>query len=471
MYIGIISSEFVGYRRDKEVPYEATELISFAKKRSEIKKLLIIDPSLVRIGIQNNRPAITYSTPSYQNEDIDLAQLDCLIVRRTRGYAEQIYDYLLFFNKTNPTLLMFDPVDSYLRPLSKVDGFMRRLGHFNQIDTVILPSTEVKPSDIPVPYPFVVKPTHGYKGIDVELCENRQQFSTYLQGLQEDPELQMGYGLLLQPYKQFDNEFRVVVVGGKGLGCASKKQPDPNIIASNAERGGVFQNSPHRSDVVKLAEECTRISGLSFSGVDVVEIGDQLYILECNRNPQFREFDRACDLQTGAAMIDHVLQCYHKEMERRQMAEVRKPRVFIGSSSEGHEIAEFIQVGLERFVDCKIWDQGLFQLSLGNLENLERSLDDFDFAILVLTPDDLAVKRGVEARSPRDNVLFELGLFMGKLGRDRTFMVYQQGLEMHLPSDLAGISAATFPQRSDADLQAAVGSACTKLKSVILRIE
>ena len=44
------------------------------------------------------------------------------------------------------------------------------------------------------------------------------------------------------------------------------------------------------------------------------------------------------------------------------------------------------------------------------------SLDRFDFAILVLTADDLVASRDVLSTAPRDNVLFELGLFMGGLG-------------------------------------------------------
>jgi hypothetical protein len=142
-----------------------------------------------------------------------------------------------------------------------------------------------------------------------------------------------------------------------------------------------------------------------------------------------------------------------------------KPRVFIGSSAEGLAIAEAVQVLLEYNAECRIWSQGVFGLSKGNLESLVELGDTLDFAILVLTPDDLTTKRERTGNSPRDNVLFELGLFTGKLGRERTFMVYCRDEALELPSDLAGVSGATFGKRSDGDLLAALGAACTRIKS------
>ncbi len=68
----------------------------------------------------------------------------------------------------------------------------------------------------------------------------------------------------------------------------------------------------------------------------------------------------------------------------------------------------------------------------------------FDFAVLVLTPDDMVQSRGTSSLTPRDNVLFELGLFMGGIGRDRTFVVHDRSQAMRMPSDLAGVTTATL---------------------------
>jgi hypothetical protein len=67
----------------------------------------------------------------------------------------------------------------------------------------------------------------------------------------------------------------------------------------------------------------------------------------------------------------------------------------------------------------------------------------------------------------RDNVIFELGLFIGALGREHTFMVYNRETPMELPSDLAGVTPATYGSRSDDNLAAALGVVCTQLKRAI----
>ncbi len=55
--------------------------------------------------------------------------------------------------------------------------------------------------------------------------------------------------------------------------------------------------------------------------------------------------------------------------------------------------------------------------------------------------------------SPRDNVLFELGLFMGALGREHTFIVHCHDEQLDLPSDLAGVAVERFGRRRDSDRQ------------------
>lgn len=121
-----------------------------------------------------------------------------------------------------------------------------------------------------------------------------------------------------------------------------------------------------------------------------------------------------------------------------------KPKLFIGSSEEGLEIARAIEVQLEKDAEVTIWKDGVFGLGRGTLESLEKALCQFDFAVLVLTPDDMILSREVISQSPRDNILLELGMFCGRIGRERTFIVYNRDIDIKLPSDLAGVTTADF---------------------------
>jgi predicted nucleotide-binding protein len=172
--------------------------------------------------------------------------------------------------------------------------------------------------------------------------------------------------------------------------------------------------------------------------------------------------------QSLLKMLGHLRKEFDLQTSGVAMPAVKKkPKVFIGSSTEGLTIAELIQLNLQHNADVDLWSQGVFGLSMGSLESLVAAVKKYDYAILVLTPDDLIEKRGTSSNSPRDNVLFELGLFMGRLGRDRTFMVYCRDKPMSLPSDLAGVTAATFADRQDGNLQSALGPVCTQVKQAM----
>lgn len=149
------------------------------------------------------------------------------------------------------------------------------------------------------------------------------------------------------------------------------------------------------------------------------------------------------------------------------MPPATRPVVFIGSSAEGLPVAQALQVNLDYCAEVILWSQGVFGLSEGSLESLVDHVADFDFALLVLSPDDLTLSRGGETPSPRDNVVFELGLFMGALGRSRTFIVYDRTASIRLPSDLAGVTAATYQPPSAGSLQSALGACSTAIQSVI----
>ena len=153
-----------------------------------------------------------------------------------------------------------------------------------------------------------------------------------------------------------------------------------------------------------------------------------------------------------------------------------KPKIFIASSVEGIKVAYTVQELLEYDAEATVWNQGIFQLSSNTLDDLIEVLPTTDFGIFVFTPDDVLKIRGEESQSIRDNVIFELGMFIGRLGKQRCFIVSPRTQDpFHIPTDLLGVKPATYAHdREDGKLAAALGPACNQIRQAIenvLRIQ
>jgi len=146
------------------------------------------------------------------------------------------------------------------------------------------------------------------------------------------------------------------------------------------------------------------------------------------------------------------------------------PAVFIGSSKEGLQIANAIQSNLHRSCGAfpKVWDQGVFGLGSTVIDSLLEAPSDYDFAVFVLSADDMITSREQNMRSPRDNVIFELGLFMGRLGRRRTFVLFEKRADLKLLSDLSGLILATYDGVwALKDVESAIAEACSPIRAAI----
>jgi len=121
-------------------------------------------------------------------------------------------------------------------------------------------------------------------------------------------------------------------------------------------------------------------------------------------------------------------------------------RVFVASSSEQIETADAVATALGRHkeLDVHPWDEGVFDFSSAYIESLENELERADFAVVVLTADDASSVRDETVNLPRDNVIFELGLFTGRLGRDRCFFFVDGDSDTKIASDLSGVKLVKF---------------------------
>jgi CRP/FNR family cyclic AMP-dependent transcriptional regulator len=145
----------------------------------------------------------------------------------------------------------------------------------------------------------------------------------------------------------------------------------------------------------------------------------------------------------------------------------KEPKVFIISSSEAKHIAHAIRDGLEKDVFTKVWDDGVFFAGGYALEALEQQLAVSDFAIAVAEADDLTESRGTKSASVRDNVVFELGLFMGKLTRYRAVLVHPRIKDLKLPSDLQGLTVIPYEPGDASTASSRIRPVCDKLRELV----
>lgn len=145
-----------------------------------------------------------------------------------------------------------------------------------------------------------------------------------------------------------------------------------------------------------------------------------------------------------------------------------QPHIFVGSSRESLQIANLIKSDLSSDpVSIYVWTDNVFGASETAIESLETELRKADFAILVLGPDDKIFSRGTDSDGPRDNVIFELGLFMGALSRPRTFFVVPADRPIKIPSDLAGVTPLKY---AEADAAAEIKDVCAKIRMLVKKL-
>jgi hypothetical protein len=150
---------------------------------------------------------------------------------------------------------------------------------------------------------------------------------------------------------------------------------------------------------------------------------------------------------------------------------VKKPLLFVGSSSEAKDNGipqAFASALSDHARVIPWWDAPQFSAMETTIEALYQAANEYDFAVFVVTPDDKTRSRKKEHNSPRDNVIFELGLFLGTIGPSRILTTMQQGASIKLPSDLNGVTIPRFEFGDEYDLISSVNRAC---KSFVTRID
>src|SRR5258706_8906282 len=155
----------------------------------------------------------------------------------------------------------------------------------------------------------------------------------------------------------------------------------------------------------------------------------------------------------GAARLSVALATATKNEALRRYLEERmdKPRIFLGSSGKQANLLLALTRGLEDVAHVDPWTTS-FNPGTTTLERLLELTREVDFAAFVFAQDDWTTNSpsAVPASpastpgqaSPRDNVVFEAGLFGGVLGMRRPFILHASASK--LPTDLLGLTCVRY---------------------------
>src|SRR3954465_5394481 len=131
-----------------------------------------------------------------------------------------------------------------------------------------------------------------------------------------------------------------------------------------------------------------------------------------------------------------------------------KPRIFLGSSAQQEKLLQALTRGLQDIADVDPWT-AVFNPGVSTLDRLVELSREVDFAAFVFAQDDWTTTDPSNAgeATPRDNVVFEAGLFGGALGIRRPFILPANGSK--LPSDLLGLTSVRYdPSAGAAEVRA-----------------
>jgi predicted nucleotide-binding protein len=115
--------------------------------------------------------------------------------------------------------------------------------------------------------------------------------------------------------------------------------------------------------------------------------------------------------------------------------------IFIASAAEDLTAANMVKTQMVAlgYNNSTVWNEGIFHPTVTVFEQLLTFAAKFDFAILIWGGADITVSRGQSFASPHDNVVFEAGLFLGALGKERVFILTDKTRSVEIPSDFSGV--------------------------------
>lgn len=246
--------------------------------------------------------------PQIIMDDKDLSNLSCLVVRGTAGY-EQSISVLVHALKLCGCCI-FDPIHRFSgetasKLLTTIDRYEKRVGSDSyyafSLSQALKLVDELADGGV---FPLLSKPITGKKGKGVLVLSSREQAKAFAREFFQKYDSK-DIPLFFQPYIEFESEYRVMLVGDHFIGMAKKLRKKGNVVA-NAAAGATFVPA-HDSEIVQFVIEHVNLEGIL--GVDVArDSAGQLHIIEANRAPLWKEFERVTGINVAKEIVTYARQ-------------------------------------------------------------------------------------------------------------------------------------------------------------------
>lgn len=148
-------------------------------------------------------------------------------------------------------------------------------------------------------YPVIIKTCYGSRGSGVYKADDRGKLRRIAQKL-------IGVPHLFQKYVECGGkDLRVIVVGGKVIGCMERA--GNGDFRANIGRGGSGRVYEADGKLTALCERCAEVLGLDYCGVDVLVGKNGYEICEVNSNAFFEEFEKVTGVNVALEYARHIL--------------------------------------------------------------------------------------------------------------------------------------------------------------------
>lgn len=156
---------------------------------------------------------------------------------------------------------------------------------------------------------FIAKVITGSQGSDVYLIKCQKDLTKLKQQLTNKKKSR----LVFQKYIPHDGDYRILVVGYKALGAMYRKK-DKDEYRSNISQGGIAKQTNLTKDLQELALKAAKAVKMEIAGVDIIRQDDNNYnVIEVNRNPQFKGFTKATNVDFVEEVINYCEKKYNEK--------------------------------------------------------------------------------------------------------------------------------------------------------------